>query len=237
MPNKHWADDPDESETGSGTSLCLSNCQTSDTDITKPDENFGSISTRSLTPQSKGRTRPPQQPHGGSSAQTTTSAGRAYKDPDIDTTERLSDINPDFNRADGTKKLKERVIDRWHRRPKAARIWPGGHFQHDWKYFRIYYQDALGKKMDKAMAKSLRTGRQWLIKENELGTQPRDNVPVYIDDMIKFNEMILQTRKKRFFLGIQRIILCLALMLGLFTAGRKNAILKLQYKHLCISLL
>lgn len=115
MPNKHWADDPDESETGSGTSLCLSNCQTSDTDITKPDENFGSISTRSLTPQSKGRTRPPQQPHGGSSAQTTTSAGRAYKDPDIDTTERLSDINPDFNRADGTKKLKERVIDRWHR--------------------------------------------------------------------------------------------------------------------------
>lgn len=70
-----------------------------------------------------------------------------------------------------------------------------------------------------------------------MGTQPRDNVPVYIDDMIKFNETILQTRKKRFFLGIQRIMLCLALMLGLFTAGRKNAILKLQYKHLRISLL
>jgi hypothetical protein len=70
-----------------------------------------------------------------------------------------------------------------------------------------------------------------------LGTQPRDNVPVYIDDMIKFNETILQTRKKRFFLSIQRIMLCLALMLGLFTAGRKNAILKLQYKHLRISLL
>ncbi|KAL3703732.1 hypothetical protein TMatcc_009421, partial [Talaromyces marneffei ATCC 18224] len=266
MPNKHWADDTDESETGSGTSLCFSNSETSDTDITEPDENFGSISTRSLTPQSKGRTRPPQQPHGGSSAQTTTSAGRAYKDPDIDTTERLSDIDPDFNRADGTKKLKERVIDRWHRfcqknlerEPDCAR-WsdpekalrqasadygrklPGygqaGTFNTDWKYFRIYYQDALGKKMDKEMATSLRTGRQWLIKENELGTQPRDNVPVYIDDMIKFNETILQTRKKRFFLGIQRIMLCLALMLGLFTAGRKNAILKLQYKHLRISLL
>lgn len=55
--------------------------------------------------------------------------------------------------------------------------------------------------------------------------------------MIEFNETILQTRKKRFYLGIQRIMLCLALMLGEFTAGRKNAILKLQYKHLRISLL
>ena len=55
--------------------------------------------------------------------------------------------------------------------------------------------------------------------------------------MIKFNKTILQTRKKRFLLGIQRIMLCLALMLGLFTAGCKTAILKLQYKHLRISLL
>ena len=32
-----------------------------------------------------------------------------------------------------------------------------GTFNTDWKYFRIYYQDVLGKKMDKAMEKSLRT--------------------------------------------------------------------------------
>src|SRR4051794_12460416 len=113
MANKHWADNADESETGSGTSL--SNCQTSDTDITEPDENFGSISTRSLIPQSQQRIRPPQQPHRDNSAQITTSKGRAYKDPDIDTTERLSDIDPNFNRAKGTKKLRDRVIDRWHR--------------------------------------------------------------------------------------------------------------------------
>jgi hypothetical protein len=59
MPNKHWADNINESETGSGMSLCFLNSETSDTDITKLDENFGSISTRSLTLQSKGRTRPP----------------------------------------------------------------------------------------------------------------------------------------------------------------------------------
>jgi hypothetical protein len=112
MPNNHWASDPDESETGSTTSL--TNSQTSDTDITEPDESFGTNSTRSLIPQSQQRT-PPQQPYGNNSAQITTSKGRAYKDPDIDTTERLSDIDPNFNRAEGTKKLKERVIDRWHR--------------------------------------------------------------------------------------------------------------------------
>ncbi|OKL55298.1 hypothetical protein UA08_09463 [Talaromyces atroroseus] len=277
MPNKYWTDDPDETETGSGRSY-----QTSDPDITEPDENSRSIPTRSQTPQSQRRTHPPQQLQGGISAQITTSKGRTYKDPDIDTTERLSDIDPNFNRAEGTKKLKERVIDRWHRfcrkngenesdctrwsdpenalRQASAdcifqflkwcfkleygtdgRKLPGygqaGTFNTDWKYFRIYYEDILGHKMDKDMVKSLRTARQWLIHENKLGTQSRDNDPVYIDDMIEFNETILQTRKKRFYLGIQRIMLCLALMLGLFTAGRKTAILKLQYKHLRISLL
>lgn len=102
MPNKYWTGDPDKSEKGSAPSL--SNCQTSD--ITEPDENFGSVSTESLIPQ---------QAHEDDSVQITTSKGRAYKDPDIDTTERLSDIDPNFNRAKGTKKLKDRVIDRWHR--------------------------------------------------------------------------------------------------------------------------
>ncbi|KAF3405616.1 hypothetical protein DPV78_003450 [Talaromyces pinophilus] len=280
MPNKYWSGDLDESETESARSL--SSCHTADTDITKPDDNLGTISTQSLIPRSRHRIRRPQSPHGDNSAQITTAKGRAYQDPDVDTTARLSDIDPDFNKAAGTKKLRDRVIDRWHRfcqknlerEPDCAqwsdpenalrqasadcifqflkwcfkleygidgRKLPGygqaGTFNTDWKYFRIYYQDVSGRKMDKAMEKSLRTGRQWLIKENELGTQPRDNVPVYIDDMITFNETILQTRKKRFFLGIQRIMLCLALMLGLFTAGRKTAILKLQYKHLRISLL
>lgn len=111
MPNKHWAGNPNESETGSSTSL--SDRQTLDTDITEPDENCGSISTQSLIPQSQRKIRLSQQPHGDNAAQT--SKGRAYKDPDIDTTERLSDIDPNFNRAKGTKKLKDRVIDRWHR--------------------------------------------------------------------------------------------------------------------------
>jgi hypothetical protein len=54
--------------------------------------------------------------------------------------------------------------------------------------------------------------------------------------MIPFNKTILTTQKKRFYLGIQRIMLCLTLMLGLFTTSQRQAILKLQYKHLQITL-
>lgn len=113
MPNKHWSRDSDESETESGRSL--SNCHSADTDITEPDDHFSSISAQSLILQSRRSIRHPQPPHGDSSAQITTSRGRMYEDPDVDTTERLSDIDPDFNKADGTKKLRDRVIDRWHR--------------------------------------------------------------------------------------------------------------------------
>ncbi|EED24131.1 conserved hypothetical protein [Talaromyces stipitatus ATCC 10500] len=86
------------------------------------------------------------------------------------------------------------------------------------------------------MAARLRTGITQLIVEFKLRTQRRKNDPVYIKDTIPFNKTVLRTREKQFYLGIQRIMLCLALMLGLFTAGRKTAILRLQYKHLRLSL-
>lgn len=75
-----------------------------------------------------------------------------------------------------------------------------------------------------------------VIKDRAMKTQPRDNVPLYIEDMVPFNETIITTRQKRFHLGIQRIMLCLLLMLGLFTASRKRAMMKLQYKHIMITM-
>lgn len=75
-----------------------------------------------------------------------------------------------------------------------------------------------------------------LIDKRGLDKQPRANTPVYIEDMVPFNETILRTREKRFHLGFQRIILCLYNTIGLFTVNRKQAILHLQFKHLQISL-
>lgn len=47
---------------------------------------------------------------------------------------------------------------------------------------------------------------RYLIDKHGLDKQPRENVPVYIEDMVPFNETILQTREKRFHLGFQRVL-------------------------------
>ncbi|THC87454.1 hypothetical protein EYZ11_013100 [Aspergillus tanneri] len=106
----------------------------------------------------------------------------------------------------------------------------------DWKYFRVYYTRITGHEMSEKMGEAVRTGIRFLVDKHGLDKQPRANTPVYIEDMVPFNETILQTREKRFHLGFQRIILCLYNTIGLFTVNRKKAILNLQFKHLQLSL-
>ncbi|KAE8404947.1 hypothetical protein BDV37DRAFT_100525 [Aspergillus pseudonomiae] len=108
--------------------------------------------------------------------------------------------------------------------------------QADWKYFRVYYTKVTKQEMKKEMGEAVRTGMRHLIDKRGLDKQPRANVPVYIEDMVPFNETILQTQKRRFHLGFQRIILCLYNTIGLFTVNRKQAMLHLQFKHLQITL-
>ena len=79
-------------------------------------------------------------------------------------------------------------------------------------------------------------GMRYLINKHSLDKQPRENVPVYIEDMVPFNETILQTREKWFYLGFQQIILCLYNTIGLFTINRKHTILNIQFKHLQLTL-
>ncbi|KAL4935325.1 hypothetical protein BDV06DRAFT_228932 [Aspergillus oleicola] len=106
----------------------------------------------------------------------------------------------------------------------------------DWKYFRIYYTRVTKHEMSEEMGEAVRTGMRYLVDKHGLDKQPRENVPVYIEDMVPFNETILQTREKRFHLGFQRIILCLYNTIGLFTVNRKHAMLHLQFKHLQLTL-
>ncbi|KAH8691891.1 putative C2H2 finger domain protein [Talaromyces proteolyticus] len=127
-------------------------------------------------------------------------------------------------------------LTRGRKNRKLKGISTAGSFKTDWKNFRIYYQKLKGEKIDAEIARRIRIGIRKVIRDRKMNTQPRDNIPLYIEDVIPFNETIITTRKKRFHLGIQRIMLCLLLMLGLFTANRKRAMMRLQYKHILITM-
>ncbi|KAF3492095.1 uncharacterized protein GIQ15_01612 [Arthroderma uncinatum] len=59
---------------------------------------------------------------------------------------------------------------------------------------------------------------------------------MYIEDLAEFEETVLTRFEKRFYLGLQRIQLCLYLLLGCFTVNRPSAILHLRYRDLKVSL-
>jgi hypothetical protein len=59
---------------------------------------------------------------------------------------------------------------------------------------------------------------------------------MYVEDLIPFQETVLRSTEKRFYLGRQRIELCLYNLLACFSVNRTGAILALQYKHIRVSL-
>lgn len=59
---------------------------------------------------------------------------------------------------------------------------------------------------------------------------------MYIEDIAPLNKTILSTQEKKFYLGLQRIQVCLFNSLALFTVHRQNALLSLHFKDLQISL-
>ncbi|KAI1939195.1 hypothetical protein LOZ57_006155 [Ophidiomyces ophidiicola] len=105
----------------------------------------------------------------------------------------------------------------------------------DWKFLLGYYKKVAERPMSEAMSKKIRNGMRYLTKKYGLRTQPRENVPVYIENMVPFNETILKTQEKRFHLGLERLLLGFYNMLGLFTVNRKNAVLSIQYRDLKLS--
>ncbi|KAE8387097.1 C2H2 finger domain protein [Aspergillus alliaceus] len=172
---------------------------------------------------------------------------RGRYDPADDTDEDLSKVPEDYGKSDKTRKHNLRLKNRWAWYCRIKAIEPlsdmhrflnwclkleynedGRHLKGyrkassldaDWKFFRVYY------------TKAVRT-----VCSPRPASCRRASIPVCIEDMVPFNETILQTRKKRFHIGFQRIILCLYNTIGLFTVNRKEAMLHLQFKHLQIRL-
>jgi hypothetical protein len=67
---------------------------------------------------------------------------------------------------------------------------------------------------------------KYLVLEHGLDTQPGKKTPVYIEDIGPFNETILSMQEKIFYLGFQRIQVCLFNSLGLFTVHQEKCLVE-----------
>ncbi|KAJ5249289.1 hypothetical protein N7468_000740 [Penicillium chermesinum] len=106
----------------------------------------------------------------------------------------------------------------------------------DWKNLRLYYQKLTKIVINDKDSSEIRRGMKFLVQDFGLDTQPGKKTPVYIEDIVPFNETILSTQEKKFHLGFQRIQVCIFNSLGIFTVHRRSALLSLQFKDLRISL-
>ncbi|KKZ61494.1 hypothetical protein EMCG_03910 [[Emmonsia] crescens] len=143
--------------------------------------------------------------------------GSPYKDPPDDTDEDLSDIGSDYGGSGKTKKLKLRARDRWQRRycakkalePAADLKWSDPekalrgasakdvHRFWNWVFGKLERGEGSrklkGNPVSEEMSEDVRQGMRSLADKYSLKKQPRDNIPVYIEDMVPFNQTILQT--------------------------------------------
>ncbi|EDN05396.1 predicted protein [Histoplasma mississippiense (nom. inval.)] len=106
----------------------------------------------------------------------------------------------------------------------------------DWKNFLRYHEGATGTKLDGRLMRLMRKSLRRLAKKHGLDTQQKEKDPVYVEDTATLQKTGLRTQEKRFWLGLQRMQICLYNLLGLFTLNRKSAILNLRFKDLRVSL-
>ncbi|OJD21255.1 hypothetical protein ACJ73_07408, partial [Blastomyces percursus] len=101
----------------------------------------------------------------------------------------------------------------------------------DWKIFLRSYESATGGKVDARLMRLMRKPST-AVQEAWAGLDTQEEkTPVYVEDMSP-----LRTQERRFWLGLQRMQICLYNLLGLFTLNRRSAILNLRYRDLKVSL-
>ncbi|GBF62893.1 hypothetical protein TMEN_5484 [Trichophyton mentagrophytes] len=106
----------------------------------------------------------------------------------------------------------------------------------EWKYLSGYIRKVTGHPVDEMMSKDVHRGMRRLVDKHGLKKESREAQPVYIEDMVPFNETILQTNEMRFNLGLERLLLCFFNIICLYTLSRENAVLKLQLQDLLVTL-
>ncbi|KAH8585592.1 hypothetical protein B0O99DRAFT_696323 [Bisporella sp. PMI_857] len=106
-----------------------------------------------------------------------------------------------------------------------------------WKVFRLVYERAIGEKIDGKLNRNMHRVLRKLAKKHRLTTAKREKTAMYVEDLAEYLQANLTTTKKRFTHGRQRIQLALFCQLAGFSGNRPQALLKLRYRDIIVTLL
>ncbi|KAF2804456.1 uncharacterized protein BDZ99DRAFT_491224 [Mytilinidion resinicola] len=110
-------------------------------------------------------------------------------------------------------------------------------FRTYWKVLRLVYKRATSNKINSKINRSMHKVLRKLVKKYKLKKIGRDKACIYIKDQTKVLQTNLITTEKRYPYGQCRIQAQIYLHFSSFTANRPQAILKLRYRHIQVTLL
>ncbi|CAG5188954.1 uncharacterized protein ALTATR162_LOCUS12066 [Alternaria atra] len=104
------------------------------------------------------------------------------------------------------------------------------------KLFLRVYRKLVGKDMDSEMSRGTLSVTKKLIQDYDLSHTPREKPPMDAHDVLEIIQTTLTTVEKMFQVGRYRIQTCFFLQGGFITANRPDALLKLRYRDIKVSI-
>ncbi|KAF2193597.1 C2H2 finger domain protein [Zopfia rhizophila CBS 207.26] len=106
-----------------------------------------------------------------------------------------------------------------------------------WKQYLIAYKRATGRDMGGQITRQMHQVLRQLAVEYQLSNTPREKPPMDVYDVREVLQTTLTTTKKMFKVGRYRIQTSFFMQGGFITANRPEALLKLQYQHIKVTIL
>ncbi|PZD23864.1 DUF3435 domain containing protein [Pyrenophora tritici-repentis] len=105
------------------------------------------------------------------------------------------------------------------------------------KMFLRVYRKLVGKDMDSEMSRSTLNVTVKLARDYGLSHTPREKPPMDARDVLEITQTTLTTVEKMFQVGRYRIQTCFFIQGGFITANRPDALLKLRYRDIKVTIL
>ncbi|OCK73812.1 C2H2 finger domain protein [Lepidopterella palustris CBS 459.81] len=106
-----------------------------------------------------------------------------------------------------------------------------------WKQFRLVYKRATGRDISGDMTHQMHEVLRRVATDHGLSDRKREKLPMDVEDVREVLQTNLTTTEIAYRVGRYRIQTCFFLQGGFITANRPGALLKLQYRHIVVTIL